>query len=114
MKSSKKSTSPKKTTKKSPKLTVSPTPKNEWKQVTPSNETKDSSKKNSSKTNVSKSSNKRNTVTTYIPVSKHIYSTGTSYRVRVSINGETVSVSTTSKTKAFKVRKHLLSLRSAS
>jgi hypothetical protein len=105
--------SSKKTTKKSPKLSVTRTPKTEWKQSTPSNETTNSPKKNSSKTNVSKTNNKRNTVTTYIPVSKHIYNTGTSYRVRVSINGETVSINTSSKKEAYRVRKHLLDLRSA-
>lgn len=54
---------------------------------------------------------KKNTVTTYIPVSKHIYNNGHSYRVRVSINGQTVSVNTTSKKRAYRVRKELLGLR---
>ena len=54
---------------------------------------------------------KKNAVTTYIPVSKHIYNNGHSYRVRVSINGETVSVNTGSKKEAYRVRKQLLELR---
>jgi hypothetical protein len=103
----------KKTSKRAPKLRATTTSKNGWKGTTPSNETTNSTKKNSSKTNVSESSIKRNTVTTYIPVGKHIYNTGTSYRVRVSINGETVSINTSSKKEAYRVRKHLLDLRSA-
>ena len=34
-----------------------------------------------------KKTNKRQTVTTYVPVSDNIYHDGSSYRVRVSING---------------------------
>lgn len=49
--------------------------------------------------------------TTYIPVSNNIYNNGTSYRVRVSINGKTVSVNTTSKKEAYRVRKQLIEMR---
>ena len=66
--------------------------------------------KNTKKT--SRKNGKKNSVTTYIPVSNHIYNNGHSYRVRVSINGETVSVNTGSKKEAYRVRKQLLELRS--
>ncbi len=44
----------------------------------------------------------------YARVSDHIYTDGTSYRVRVMKNKVTKSVSCSSKTKAFQVRKALL------
>lgn len=66
--------------------------------------------------NTKKSSSKnqkKNSLTIYVPVSNHIYNYGSSYRIRVSINGKTVSVSTKTKKEAYRVRKQLLELRSA-
>jgi len=54
---------------------------------------------------------KSNSVPTYTPVSKHIYNTGVSYRVRVSVKGKMVSITTPTKKEAFRVRKELLGLR---
>jgi hypothetical protein len=51
----------------------------------------------------------RTPVTTYVPVSHHIYHDGTSYRVRVSVNGTRYSQNFTSKKKAMAFRKSLLS-----
>ena len=45
----------------------------------------------------------------YVPVSHHIYFDGSSYRVRVTIKGRTISQSFSSKKKAFAHRKELLS-----
>lgn len=47
--------------------------------------------------------------TTYVPVTKNIYFDGTSYRVRVSTNGEKHSKNFTSKRKAVTYRNQLLS-----
>lgn len=58
-----------------------------------------------------KESNGTNNKPTYTYITKYIYSTGTSYRVRVSINGKLVSVTATSKKEAFQVRKRLLEMR---
>jgi|LakMenE01Jun11ns_1017448.scaffolds.fasta_scaffold9959509_38 hypothetical protein len=54
---------------------------------------------------------KSNSVPTYTPVSKHIYNTGVSYRVRVYVKGKMVSITTPTKKEAFRVRKELLGLR---
>lgn len=54
---------------------------------------------------------KSNSVPTYTPISKHIYNTGVSYRVRVSVKGKMVSITTPTKKEAFRVRKELLGLR---
>lgn len=48
-------------------------------------------------------------VTTYVPVSHHIYYDGFSYRVRASVNGVRYSQSFSSKKKAFAFRKSILS-----
>jgi hypothetical protein len=61
-----------------------------------------------------KSTVKKNSKTVYQKVSKNIYDTGTSYRVRVSIKGETVSINAPTKKEAFRVRKQLLELRTNS
>ena len=45
---------------------------------------------------------------TYYPVDHHIYYDGTGFRVRVRMEGNTVSVTTTDKKKALKVRDKLL------
>jgi len=54
---------------------------------------------------------KSNSVPTYMPISKHIYNTGVSYRVRVYVKGKMVSIITPTKKEAFRVRKELLNLR---
>jgi hypothetical protein len=51
---------------------------------------------------------KSTSVTTYVPVSHHIYYDGFSYRVRVSVNGTRYSQNFSSKKKAFAFRKSLL------
>lgn len=45
---------------------------------------------------------------TYYPITHHIYYDGSSFRVRVRVNGKTVSVSTRNKKKALKYRDRLL------
>lgn len=70
--------------------------------------------KTNSTESTSLKTNKVTPKTTYIPVSKNIYNTGTSYRVRVSVNGETVSINTPSKKEAYRVRKQLLEMRTTS
>ncbi len=45
---------------------------------------------------------------TYYPVDHHIYYDGSSFRVRVRIDGETISVNTPDKMKATKIRNRLL------
>jgi hypothetical protein len=52
----------------------------------------------------------RTPVTTYVPVSHHIYYDGRSYRVRASVNGTRYSQSFPSKKKAFAFRKSILSV----
>lgn len=44
----------------------------------------------------------------YYPVTDHIYYDGSSFRVRVRIEGKTTSVSTSDKTKAIEYRDYLL------
>ena len=56
-----------------------------------------------------KTSTRRNTVTNYSAVSSNIYFDGTSYRVRVSINGKKHSKNLSSKRKAISYRNELLS-----
>jgi len=51
---------------------------------------------------------RRKTVTTYVPVSSNIYHDGTSYRVRVSLNGKKYSKNFGSKRKAITFRNELL------
>ena len=70
-------------------------------------------KKVSSKNVVSNTTKnvKSNSVPTYTPISNHIYNTGVSYRVRVSVKGKMVSITTPTKKEAFRVRKELLGLR---
>jgi hypothetical protein len=55
------------------------------------------------------SSTRRQTVTTYVPVSDNIYHDGSSYRVRVSINGKKYSKNFSNKRKAVTFRNELLS-----
>ena len=62
----------------------------------------------SKKTTTTKTT-KRTPVTTYVPVSHHIYHDGTSYRVRVSVKGTRYSQNFSSKKKALAFRKSLLS-----
>ena len=50
----------------------------------------------------------RQTVTTYVPVSDNIYHDGSSYRVRVSINGKKYSKNFSNKRKAVTFRNELL------
>jgi hypothetical protein len=50
----------------------------------------------------------RETVSTYEPISHHIYFDGYSYRVRASVNGTKYSANFSSKKKAFEYRKSLL------
>jgi hypothetical protein len=50
---------------------------------------------------------------TYYPITHHVYYDGSSFRVRVRIDGETVSVSTKSKKKALKYRDRLLDRKKA-
>lgn len=52
--------------------------------------------------------NKRQTVTTYVPVSDNIYHDGSSYRVRVSINGTKYSKNFSNKRKAITYRNELM------
>jgi hypothetical protein len=47
-------------------------------------------------------------VTTYVPISDNIYHDGYSYRVRVRVQGETVSRNFSSKRKAVAFRNELL------
>jgi hypothetical protein len=54
-----------------------------------------------------KSSTRRQTVTTYVPVSDNIYHDGSSYRVRVSINGKKYSKNFSNKRKAVSYRNEL-------
>jgi SHS2 domain-containing protein len=54
------------------------------------------------------SSTRRQTVTTYVPVSDNIYHDGSSYRVRVSINGKKYSKNFSNKRKAVTYRNELL------
>jgi len=61
----------------------------------------------SKKTTTNKST-KRTPVTTYVPVSNNIYFDGTSYRVRVSVDGTRYSQNFSSKKKAYAFRKSLL------
>lgn len=51
---------------------------------------------------------RRQTVTTYVPVSDNIYHDGSSYRVRVSINGKKYSKNFSSRRKAVQYRNELL------
>ncbi len=56
-----------------------------------------------------KTTNKtRRTSTKYVPVSNNIYHDGSSYRVRVSVNGTKYSKNFSSKKQAFAYRKQLL------
>lgn len=55
------------------------------------------------------SATRRTTVTTYTPVSNNIYHDGSSYRVRVSVNGTKYSKNFSSKRAAYAYRKELLS-----
>lgn len=61
-----------------------------------------------SKKNTSRKSTKRTPVTTYVPVSNNIYFDGSSYRVRVSVDGTRYSQNFSSKKKAYAFRKSLL------
>ena len=51
----------------------------------------------------------RQPLTTYVPVSDNIYHDGSSYRVRVSVNGNKVSKSFSNKRKAVQFRNELFS-----
>ena len=55
-----------------------------------------------------KQTSRRKTITTYVPVSNNIYHDGTSYRVRVSLNGKKYSKNFGSKRKAVTFRNELL------
>lgn len=50
---------------------------------------------------------RRNQVTTYVPIADNIYHDGSSYRVRVRVQGETVSKSFSNKRKAITFRNQL-------
>lgn len=69
--------------------------------------------KTTSKNNkvVSKRTVTRTPITTYIPVSENIYHDGSSYRVRVSVNGTKYSKNFSSKKKALAYRKELFASR---
>jgi hypothetical protein len=56
-----------------------------------------------------KTTSRRTTVTTYVPVSDNIYHDGSSYRVRVSVNGTKYSKNFSSKRKAVQFRNELFS-----
>ena len=56
---------------------------------------------------MTKKTARRQTVTTYVPVSDNIYHDGSSYRVRVRVNGETVSKNFSNKRKAISYRNEL-------
>lgn len=45
---------------------------------------------------------------TYYPIDDHIYYTGYSFRVRINIDGQTLSMNTPSKKKAIKYRNSIL------
>jgi len=49
-----------------------------------------------------------NQVTTYVPIADNIYHDGSSYRVRVRVEGETVSKNFSNKKKAVQFRNILL------
>jgi hypothetical protein len=51
---------------------------------------------------------------TYYPVEHHIYYDGHSFRVRVRLNGKTISINTPDKIKALKFRDRLLKLQTKS
>ncbi len=55
-----------------------------------------------------KTTARRTTVTTYVPVSDNIYHDGSSYRVRVSVNGTKYSKNFSSKRKAVQFRNELM------
>ena len=55
-----------------------------------------------------KTTSRRQTVTTYVPVSDNIYHDGSSYRVRVSIEGTKYSKNFSSKRKAIQYRNELM------
>ena len=48
---------------------------------------------------------------TYYPIDHHIYYDGTAFRVRVRIDGKTISINVTDKIKAIKLRDRLLKKR---
>lgn len=56
-----------------------------------------------------KKTTRRNQVTTYVPIADNIYHDGSSYRVRVSVNGNKVSKSFSNKRKAVQFRNELFS-----
>ena len=56
-----------------------------------------------------KTTTRRQQVTTYVPVSDNIYHDGSSYRVRVSIDGTKYSKNFSSKRKAVQFRNELFS-----
>jgi hypothetical protein len=53
------------------------------------------------------SNSRRTTVTTYVPIADNIYHDGSSYRVRVSVNGTKYSKNFSSKRKAVTYRNEL-------
>jgi hypothetical protein len=55
-----------------------------------------------------KKKTRRNQVTTYVPIADNIYHDGSSYRVRVRVEGETVSKNFSNKKKAIQFRNILL------
>ncbi len=55
-----------------------------------------------------KTTARRNTVTTYVPVANNIYHDGSSYRVRVSVNGTKYSKNFSSKRAAVQYRNSLM------
>ena len=58
---------------------------------------------------MTKKTSRRQTVTTYVPIADNIYHDGSSYRVRVRVNGETVSKNFSNKRKAITYRNELWS-----
>lgn len=57
-----------------------------------------------------KAKTRRTPVTTYVPVSDNIYHDGSSYRVRVSVNGTKYSKNFSSKKQAIQYRNQLQSI----
>ena len=56
---------------------------------------------------------RKSLATSYYPVEHHIYYDGNSFRVRVRVDGKTISWSTPDKNKAIKYRDRLLKKRKA-
>lgn len=88
------------------KSTKKPTKKSDSKSTT--KQAPATTKKGSSTKKATAKMTSRETVSTYEPVSHHIYFDGYSYRVRASVNGVKHSANFSSKKKAFEYRKSIL------